>query len=159
MLFVGDGTWIFDTVIGAGAASNIEFKVRNLTGTIWCGMGGDEGWRPNYVAYKGTMRATWSPEVVTNGSLMTITYDSTGGNLVTSAVVYAHVGYDEGWAGTVDLPMTNVGGNVWTLSFPVPTNYYTSVNFVFTDGVLWDSEGSGGRLWRAFIARPLETSA
>ena len=152
MTFVGDGTWIYDLPISETGPSNIEFKARNISGTIWEGMGGN-----NCVAYKGTLRATWTPEVATNGSLLTINYDAAGGNLQTSSVVYAHIGFDDNWAGVSDILMTNIGGTVWTLALNVPTNYNTSVNFVFTDGVRWDSESSSpiaGRLWRVFIAKP-----
>lgn len=152
MTFVGDGTWVYEWPVSSTGPSNIEFKARNVSGTIWEGMGGN-----NCVAYKGTLRATWSPEVATNGALLTINYNAAGGNLQTSSVVYAHVGYDDTWAGTSTIPMTNIGGTAWTLSFVVPTNYNTSVNFVFTDGVRWDSESSSpvlGRLWRVFIAKP-----
>jgi hypothetical protein len=152
MSFVGDGTWRYELPVSAADPSNIEFKARNVSGSVWEGMGTE-----NCRAYKGTVRASWTPEVVTNGGLLTINYDAAGGNLQTSAVVYAHLGYDDNWAGTSDIPMTNVGGTVWTLSLTVPTNYNTSVNFVFNDGVRWDSESSApvmGRLWRVFIAQP-----
>lgn len=157
MTYVGDGTWTYDVVITAADATNIEFKARNLSGSIWEGMGGSEGWRPNHIAYKGTLRASWTPEVVTNGGLLTINYDAAGGNLATSSVVNAHIGFDDSWSGVVDVPMTNIGGTLWTTTITVPTNYNTSVNIVFTDGVRWDSESSApqpGRLWRVFIAQP-----
>ena len=49
--------------------------------------------------------------------------------------------------------MTNLGGTVWTLGFPVPTNAFLSVDFVFNSaGVMWDSENDNtGRANRIFI--------
>jgi hypothetical protein len=45
-----------------------------------------------------------------------------------------------------------VDSNLWTATVEVPGEYTLSVNFVFNDGdSTWDSEGSGGRQWRAFI--------
>ena len=159
MTFMGDGLWYYDAVIDGAASSNIEFKARNLSGSTWCGMGGSPG--GNYYAYKGLLRASWEPNTVTNGELMTITYDAAGGNLETATNVNAYVGFDEGWYESGNRTMTNVAGTVWEIAFPVPTNYSLSVNFVFNGnippggGQEWDSESSGpiaGRQWRAFIA-------
>jgi hypothetical protein len=162
MTFIGDGTWFADVNIPEAAENKIEFKVRNLSGSIWLGMGGDEGWRPNYLAYKDSLRATWIPSIATNGQLLDISYDATGGPLAAATNVSAYVGYDENWLGAGTKPMTNQGGSVWNVAFPVPSNYTLSVNFVFNGNTnatttVWDSESSSpitGRQWRVFIAQP-----
>lgn len=164
MVFMGDGTWYYDLTVNVGDPDNIEFKVRDLSGGTWLGMGGDEAWRPNYLAYKGTLRATWTPVAPTNGELFAITYDATGSALATATSVYARVGFDENWDDLLERQMTNTGGTVWDLAFPVPTNRSLSVNFVFNGyvppggGQVWDSESSTpqGRQWRVFIAEPEE---
>jgi hypothetical protein len=158
MLFMEDGVWIYDVIIASNDADQIGFKLRDNDLTIWSGMmdaGGD------FLAYKGTLRATWEPNTVTNGELITITYDAAGGALATATSVYAHVGFDEGWDDTTDRMMTNTAGTVWELAFEVPTNRFLSVNFVFNGNVppgggqVWDTENdNGGRAWRAFIAQP-----
>lgn len=152
MTFIGAGTWYYDLVVDTNtfANPNIEFKPRNLSGTTWEGFGGGGD---NYRAYRGYLRATWSPSSPTNEELFTITYDQAGGPLAAATNINAHVGFDEPWTviGDGTRTMTNIGGTVWQLAFPVPTNASLSVNWVFNNGTLWDSEGGAGRQWRAFI--------
>ncbi|HBA85196.1 MAG TPA: hypothetical protein DCZ95_13995 [Verrucomicrobia bacterium] len=162
MTFLGDGLWYVDALVGEAASSNIEFKIRNLGGSTWLGMGGDENWRPNYLAYKGVLRASWSPSMATNGQLLNVSYDADGGPLAGATNVNAYVGFDENWAAANTRRMTNLGGTVWDLAFPVPSNYSLSVNFVFNGNTnatatVWDSESGSpiaGRQWRVFIAQP-----
>lgn len=159
MTFAGDGLWTYDLPVLPADADTIEFKARNLAGTTWLGMNDVGG---NYMAYKGDLRATWTPATATNDQLFTITYDAAGGTLAAATSVYAHLGFDESWGDVADRPMTNIGGTVWQLAFTVPTNHTLSINFVFNGNVppgggqFWDSESSSplGRLWRAFIAEP-----
>ena len=158
MTFMGDGTWYYDALISEAVATNIEFKPRNLSGTQWEGMGGGG---ENYRAYKGYGRATWTPNSPTNQELFTITYNAAGGPLAAATNVNAYYGFEEQWFDAGNHTMTNIGGSVWEIAFPVPTNRSLSVNFVFngqTNGsatVFWDSESTaGGRANRAFIKSP-----
>lgn len=155
MTFVGDGTWIYDLVVDTNTFTNpnIEFKPRNLAGSVWEGFGGGG---ENYRAYRGTLRSTWSPNSPTNGGLVTITYDQAGGPLAAATNINAHSGFDEPWTDIATRTMTNIGGTVWELSVVVPTNASLSVNWVFNNvgsgtTTNWDSEGGAGRVWRAFI--------
>jgi hypothetical protein len=97
------------------------------------------------------------PSAPTNGELFTITYNAAGGLLAAATNVNAYVGFEEQWFDAGERRMTNTGGTVWSLAFPVPTNRGLSVNFIFngqTNGsptTLWDNE-SVGRLNRAMIS-------
>lgn len=148
MTFVSNGIWFVDAVISDVAATNIEFKPRNLSGSQWEGMGGGG---ENYRAYKGYGRATWSPNSPTNQEILTITYDQAGGPLAAATNINAYVGFEEQWYDAGNRAMTNIGATTWEIAFPVPTGRVLSVNFVFNNGATWDSESSGGRLNRAFI--------
>jgi len=161
MTFQGDGTWYFDATIGAPDPNNIEFKPRNLSGSLWQGMGGDGPGQPNFRAYKDTLRATWDPNMPTNRGNITITYDATGGPLAAATNVNVYLGFEEFWLGASNRPMTNIGGVVWQRSVTIPSNYFQSVNFVFNNQgctlctTNWDSENDGGgRQWRAFMPLP-----
>lgn len=146
MTFAGDGAWFYDLPVGEAASSTVVFKARTMSG-IW-----DSG--PDVYAYKGTGRATWTPNSPTNGEVLTITYDNSTGNLTNSPTVSAWLGFDETWAEASAIPMTNIGGTTWQLSLAVPTNRVLSVNFVFRNaaGTIWDNESSpGGRQYRVFI--------
>ena len=150
MTFTGDGTWIYDAAISEASSTNIEFKPRNLSGSTWEGVGGGGD---NYRAYKGYGRATWTPNSPTNGELLTIQYDAAGTPLATASTVNAWVWFDENAGAAGNRAMTNLGGSVWTLGFPVPTNAFHSVDLVFNSaGLLWDSENDNtGRANRIFI--------
>lgn len=151
MTFVGDGVWRAEVLIDSTAPATIEFKPRNVSGSVWEGMGGGPA---NYLAYKGFGRASWTPLSPTNGEVLTITYDNSTGPLTNAAAINAWVGFEEQWFGASNVPMTNIGGTVWQTAIIVPTNRRLSVNFVFNNGLGgWDSENTpGGRLNRAFIA-------
>jgi hypothetical protein len=85
---------------------------------------------------------------------VTIYYDPVGGPLAAAAQVFARSGFDESWSEADDRPMTwDEGQGLWILNLPIPTNYNTSVNFVFNNGSgTWHSENDGGgRAWRAFL--------
>lgn len=155
MTFIGDGTWYYDLAVDTNviASPNFEFKPRNVSGTVWEGVGGGGD---NYRAYRGTLRATWTPNSPTNGGTITITYDQAGGPLAAATNINAHLGFDETWNNLTTNVMANIGGTVWQLSIPVPTTAVLSVNWVFNNKYSgtttnWDSELGGGRVWRAFI--------
>lgn len=154
MTFLSNGVWYYDAVIGPTAATNIEFKPRNLSGSTWEGMGGGGA---NYRAYRGNGNATWVPDTPTNGELLTVTFNAAGTILSNSPNVNAYVGFDELWADAGDRAMTNMGGSIWELAFPMPSNRSLSANIVFnnrTNGVggVWFSENdNGGRINRVFI--------
>ena len=141
-------------MITAGAATNIEFKPRNLSGTTWEGFNGGGN---NYITYKEYGRASWTPVSPTNGEVLSITYDNATGPLVGATNVNAWIGYDEGWSASAAYRMTNIGGTVWNGAITVSTNYRLSANIIFngqTNGsatVLWDNE-TAGRFNRAFIS-------
>lgn len=154
MTFAGNGSWYYDAVISGAAATNIEFKPRNLSGTTWEGFnaGGD-----NYKAFKEYGRATWSPVSPTNGEVLTITYDAGSGPLVGATNVNSYIGYNESWSAAAAYKMTNTGGTIWNGAITVSTNYNLSVNIIFngqTNGsatVIWDNE-TVGRFNRAYIS-------
>lgn len=148
--FVGDGVWYYDMIVTSGSPALITFKARSMTGE-W---DNDPDWR----AYRGVGRATWTPSRPAPGGVLSITYNAAGGPLAAATNVMAHLGYEENWDNTSDIEMSQVGGTgtVWTLDVPVPTNTVLSVNFVFRNsaGTIWDSEGNpgtGGRQYRVFV--------
>jgi hypothetical protein len=150
MTFAGDGTWFYDVEVAEGDGLQ-EFKFRDGSLSVWYsawGLPGDQ----NYPLYQGDSFATWTPMEPLPGEPLTITYDAEGGPLDVATNIFAHLGFDEGWDQTSSVPLTNVATTVWETTITVPTNYNTSVNFVFNDGGdTWHSEDSGGRMWRAFI--------
>lgn len=149
MTFVGDGAWYYDLLVSESASTTVIFKARTVSGN-W-----DFG--PDVYAYKGTGRASWTPQSPTNGEILTITYDNATGPLTNSPTVSAWLGYDEPWFGSSAIPMTNIGGTLWETAITVPTNPVLSVNFVFRNasGTIYDSESSpGGRQYRVFINPP-----
>ncbi len=152
MTFAGDGSWYFDASITAGAATNIEFKPRNLSGSTWENLWGAD----NYITYKEYSRVTWTPVYPTNGEVFTINYDASSGPLVGATSMNAWVGYEEQFFAGANYPMTNTAGTIWETAFPVSTNYKLSVNMYFngkTNGSpteIWDNENTGRRN-RAFI--------
>lgn len=153
MTFLGDGVWRAEVVINEAASSNIMFKPRNLTGTIWEQMSSEIP-DNNYIVYKGFGRASWTPLAPTNEGVLTITYDNATGPLTNSPTVSAWLGYEEQWFDSSAIPMTNIGGTLWETAVMIPTNRSLSVNFVFRNaaGSIWDKESTpGGRLNRAFI--------
>ncbi len=162
MSFIGDGTWMIDIAVPAGPVGSLPFKFRNKDESPFYGYNDSVAGNPldNYQMYRGDLRATWTPEAPTNGELFTLTYDAAGGVLETSVAVNAYVGRGTGeqYLDAANRPMTNIGGTVWQIAFPIPTNYSDSVNFVFNDGPVgggsttWDNENSGRR-WRAFIPK------
>lgn len=152
MTFAGDGSWYYDASITAGAATNIEFKPRNLSGSTWENLWGAD----NYITYKEYSRVTWTPVYPTNGEVFTINYDASSGPLVGATSMNAWVGYEEQFFAGANYPMTNTAGTIWETAFPVSTNYKLSVNMYFngkTNGSpveIWDNENTGRRN-RAFI--------
>lgn len=146
--FAGDGWWYYDINLTTNSPVVTEFKSRRLEGTY-------EDGDNNFVT-RGFFRATYSPLSPTNGELFTITYDANGGILAAATNVNAHVGFGQNWDFTSGRKMTNTLGetNIWELSFLVPTNITTSINFVFNNGTSWDSPGNGGINWRVFLDEP-----
>ncbi len=156
MNFAGNGSWYYDATITAGAATNIEFKPRNLSGSTWENLWGAD----NYITYKEYSRVTWTPVYPTNGEIFTITYDATTGPLVGATSMNAWVGYEEQFFAGANYRMTNTVGATWVTAFPVSTNYQLSVNMYFngkTNGSpaeIWDNENTGRRNRAFIIPRP-----
>jgi len=146
--FAGDGWWYYDLVISNTSPVVTEFKSRRVEGTY-------EDGDNNFVT-RGFLRASWTPMAPTNGELFTITYDANGGILAAATNVNAHVGFGQNWDFTSGRKMTNTLGqtNIWEVAFLVPTNISTSINFVFNNGLTWDSPGNGGINWRVFLSQP-----
>lgn len=151
MNFGGDAIWYYDLEVSATDDNPVEFKVRNLAGSIWAGPQDSPEPVDNYRVYRDTLRATWDPEVAMPSESITITYDAEGGLLESADPVFIHLGYDDWWDEASSREMTLVGDTVWEYTVEVPEEFNTSLNFVFNDGGdIWDNEDSG-RHWRIFI--------
>jgi len=158
MTFLGDGVWYYDLNATTSLFSNteIKFKPRNLSGTQWEGMGGGGN---DYFFYVGDLRASYTPNNPTTNDIFNIVYDANGGPLAAATNINAYVGFDEQWFIAGNRRMTNALGetNIWELAFPVWTSATFSINFVFNNGTIWDSEGTpppNGRQWRVFLDQP-----
>jgi len=144
MTFLGDGNWMADVALTAGVEDAIEYKVRS--GDTWLGGG-------NLKAIRGGAGATWTPDQPVTGELFAVTFDAAGTVLETATNLELHVGFD-GWADVTDPQMTNTGGTVWEYTFPVPTNYSISVDWVFrgqTNGSFETNWYSPNADWKAFL--------
>jgi len=162
MTFIGDGVWKFDyTVPAVTNPAGYQFKFRAFNGSPFYGYNDSTGAGAgdNYILYQGSVRATWSPEVATNGEVLNIYYNSSTGPFTNATQINAWLGYGEPWSGS-PVPMTNIAAGQWLTAVVVPTNATHSVNFVFNNGPAgagtgWDSENdNGGRRWTVFIAQP-----
>ena len=80
--------------------------------------------------------ASMNPNPPISGQEVTFTYRTANGPLAGSTRISLHYGFD-GWKQTTDAPMAGAEG-VWTLTLKVPSDVCT-IDFVFTDGVLWDN--------------------
>lgn len=162
MTFTGDGAWYIDQAIppiaGTNTAGHIQFLFTDAVPSIYDKNGGTGGndYRAQYAG-----RATWTPDPVAPGAILSITYNTAGGPLVGATSLYLHVAFDgwegSGWQGIINNPrpaLTEVGGGIWTIDLEVPTNRFRTVNFCFTtlpttDAGTWDNNGL--RDWQAFI--------
>lgn len=148
MAFLGNGTWMTDVVLPpTNSGSGVRFKPRGGPTYTWLD-GGD------FQFVRGSGGVTMAPMPPVPGENFTITLDAVGTPVAAVPTIYLHMGYD-GWK-DVQKPrpaMTNTTGTLWEYSFPVPTNYSISIDWVFTslpdlDTGTWYSDGN----WHAFMA-------
>ena len=156
MTFLGEGNWVADVALAEGAGGNLlEFKPHD--GDAWLGGG-------NLRAARGGP-STWTPDQPAPDQLFTVSLDLAGTALAAATNVNVHLGYDPGWYEASARPMTNVAASAWEYAVVVPTNYSTSVNWVFnvqTNGsasVIWvhpedvaGGTGTGSANWTAFMS-------
>jgi hypothetical protein len=146
MTFIGNGTWMTDLSLAAG--DGVKFKPRGGPTHEWYETGGD------FQFIRGSGGVTMDPMPPVPGELFTITLDAAGTPLATATSIYLHMGFD-GWKDTQKPrpAMTNTTDSLWEYSFPVPTNYSVSIDWVFTslpelDNGVWYSDFN----WHAFMA-------
>ena len=132
MTFLSNGIWFVDIDLPAAAdGTGMEFKPRGGPTHVW--MDGN-----NLKAMRGTGGVSWTPNNPIPGEPFTVTLDASVTTLATATNVNVHLGFDDGWAEASSRPMTNTTGSTWEYGLIVPTNYSTSVNWVFNgyiDGV------------------------
>ena len=161
MTFASNGLWYADrwvNEIPAGSTGIIRFVFRNTAASIWDSDYGYPG-ADQYRAHIGG-RASWTPDPVKTGAVLTVNYKAAGGPLE-GTNVWLHAGFDkfEGtdWSGTIETAMTETVENEWTVEITVPSNYTKTVNFLFrNEGMtIWDNFNDPVH-WGAFIAQPGE---
>ena len=132
MTFLSNGIWFVDIDLPAAAdGTGVEFKPRGGPTHVW--MDGN-----NFKALRGTGGVSWTPNNPIPGEPFTVTLDASATTLAAATNINIHLGFDDGWAETSSRPMTNATGSTWEYGLIVPTNYSTSVNWVFNgyiDGV------------------------
>jgi len=159
MTFLSNGLWYADRVVNeipVGSTGIVRFVFRNAAAAIWDTDWGYPG-ADQYRAHVGG-RATWTPDPVQTGAVLTVNYNAVGGPLV-GVDVWLHAGFDkyEGtdWSGTISTAMTAVAANEWTVDITVPSNYTKTVNFTFKNEAetIYDNFNDPVG-WAAFIAQP-----
>jgi prepilin-type processing-associated H-X9-DG protein len=152
MAFMGDGTWWTDVVLPAGTSgSGVKFKPRGGPAYDWL-TGGD------FQFVRGSGGVTMAPLPPVPGELFTITLDAAGTPLAAAADIRLHMGFDN-WQDVQESPrpaMTNMSGT-WEYAFVVPTNYSSSIDWVFTDatGIHLVQLRQLARLHGALLQHPL----
>lgn len=98
----------------------------------------------------GEGRALWSPAAPVAGSPVTVRYYATGGPLESAATMVLHWGHSV-WQDVADIPMTNVGTDIWSVTVNLPSAA-TQLDFVFTtnpSGGQWDN--NNGADWHVNV--------
>lgn len=108
----------------------------------------------------GDDAVTIAPDPPEQGAVATLVYDATGRPLDGAAQVYAHTGFDDWQAGTVQhVPMAEQPDGTWSLPIAIPGGV-GQLDCVFNDdpegdGGTWDN--NGGADWHfATVAGPAE---
>ena len=94
-------------------------------------------------------QASWTPSNPNQcvGSTLTVTYQPNQGPLSNSSPIRIYIGYN-GFSGVTTNTMNDIGGGQWQYIYNVP-GVATQINFVFTDGTLWDN--NGGANWNVNV--------
>jgi 1,4-alpha-glucan branching enzyme len=150
-LMTADGdTWTLDYVI-----PDLTYEL-NLTFTdgidAWDNNGGLNWAVPVSNCGDLPSEAVWSPYMPQGCVALPITYHPNGGPLMGATNVTLFIGRNS-WNNIVELPMTQMGENEWTLLYSIPDDTW-ELNFVFytqtEGGTTWDNNNT--RNWRARVS-------
>jgi len=78
-----------------------------------------------------------------------ISYEANGGLLMGATEIHLYIGQND-WKNISDISMSNAGGDLWTTSYPIPSDTW-QLDFVFHDSSnRWDN--NNGQDWSAVVS-------
>jgi hypothetical protein len=143
--FLNDGAWTVQVPIPPATSNSVQWVITDKVPSLFDKRSDGKDF---YATVGG--RASWTPDPVTPGNDITITYNPAGGPLAAADPIHLHHGFD-GFQNVTFPAMSNDGFGVWSITINVATNYTNSVDFVFRNaaGSIFDNNNTFD--WHAFI--------